>query len=486
MTSFRKTRYKAEFGDFQTPGELCRHICGLLCRRGVRPRSILEPNCGTGNFIAAALEVFPSVERAVGVEINPAHVAAAHSMFAASKCRAQIEVVQADFFSADWAGILQKLPDPLLVLGNPPWVTNAAVGTMRGSNLPQKSNTPRARGIEAITGKSNFDISEWMICRELEWIEDRNAVLAMLCKTAVARRACARTWQNGRFMKGADLYRVDASRYFGVAVDACLLVTAVSGGRRDFDCRVHAELQESRSYNVFGCRNGRLIADPECYERTRFLEGESPHVWRSGIKHDCSKVMVLEEVENGYRNGLGECADLETECLYPMLKSAEIADPAGFNPRRLMLVTQKSTGDDPGTVQFRAPKTWAYLMAHADLLDRRGSSVYRNRPRFSIFGVGDYAFAPWKVAISGLHKSLHFKVVGPFKGKPVVLDDTSYFLACHTREEAEFLAGLLNSDLAKDFFSATIFWDAKRPITAAILQRLDLIALAKKLSEEHN
>ena len=44
----------------------------------------------------------------------------------------------------------------------------------------------------------------------------------------------------------------------------------------------------------------------------------------------------------------------------------------------------------------------------------------------------------------------------------------------------EFLASILNSDAAKEFYNAFIFWDAKRPITADILKRLDLLKLAKQ------
>ena len=115
------------------------------------------------------------------------------------------------------------------------------------------------------------------------------------------------------------------------------------------------------------------------------------------------------------------------------------------------------------------------------MFSRRASSIYRDRPAFAIFGVGDYSFAPWKVAISGFYKKLAFVPVGPVNGKPVVFDDTSYFLPCETRQQAVFLAALLNSPVAQSFYSAFVFWDSKRPITAELLRRLDLRRLAKEL-----
>ena len=56
---------KAAFGDFQTPIDLADKICDLLHEVGVRPRSIVEPTCGEGNLLLAALERFPSSVRAL-------------------------------------------------------------------------------------------------------------------------------------------------------------------------------------------------------------------------------------------------------------------------------------------------------------------------------------------------------------------------------------------------------------------------------------
>jgi hypothetical protein len=72
-------------------------------------------------------------------------------------------------------------------------------------------------------------------------------------------------------------------------------------------------------------------------------------------------------------------------------------------------------------------------------------------------------------------------VVGPEADKPVVFDDTCYFVACTSRAEAELVAALLGSDIAAEFLAAFVFWDAKRPITVELLRRLDLRRLAGEL-----
>lgn len=456
----------------------------MLAGKGLVPASVLEPTCGEGNFLVAALQAFPRIKKAVGVDINPEHTARARAAAQSISGNCDVEIRQEDFFKADWDRVVGSLPEPLLVIGNPPWVTNAALGFLDGSNSPEKANFQNRRGIDAITGKSNFDISEWMLLKALDWVANKQAAIAMLCKTAVARKALHHAWKTGIPLAQADIYRIDAATHFGVAVDACLLVAVASSTSKSTECRIYESLSEHSMPTVMKYDNGRLLADEAMYHSWRHLEGSGRQTWRSGIKHDSAKVMELQELNGEYRNGLGESVSLERDYLYPMLKSSDIAKVSQPCPSRLMLVPQRFVGEDTNLIERRAPKTWAYLESHSELLQRRASSIYRNRPKFSIFGVGEYSFSPWKVAISGFYKDMNFVAIGPASGKPVVLDDTCYFMPCQTQAEAAAVAGMLNSQIAREFFSAFVFWDSKRPITVELLQRLDLVALAQELGIE--
>ncbi|HMV67338.1 MAG TPA: SAM-dependent methyltransferase, partial [Myxococcota bacterium] len=122
----------------------------------------------------------------------------------------------------------------------------------------------------------------------------------------------------------------------------------------------------------------------------------------------------------------------------------------------------------------RAPRAWAWLEAHRARLDARRSSIYRGRPPFSVFGLGPYTFAPWKVAISGMHKEPVFALVGPHGGRPVALDDTCYLLPFDDEAAARDAWERLRSPQAAAFLRARVFPDDKRPIRAELLQQLDL------------
>lgn len=472
---------RAAFGDFQTPLALARDVCALLRTAGQDPVSIIEPTCGQGHFVAAALDAFPHVRDLLCGDINEVYLREVERSVLPGRRLVRSRVLHGRFFELDWRQLLSTMEAPILIVGNPPWVTNAGLGVVGSDNRPDRSNAQGLAGIDAITGKSNFDISEWMLRRMLDWLNDRPATIAILCKTAVARKALIYAWTAGVPVTRASLHRIDAKASFGAAVDACLLVIEAAIGARSTVAGVFPDLRADAPESLMGFRDGRLIADERLWLRSRHLEaareGDGPR-WRSGIKHDCSKVMELSREGGCLANGLGEAVDIEDDYVFPLLKGSALAAAPERRSERWMIVPQRTTGDDTTLLASRAPKLWRYLVAHAEHLDRRASSIYRRRAPFCVFGVGQYSFASWKVAVAALYKRLDFKVIGPSDGRPVVFDDTSYFLACADREEAEFVARLMNSDAAREFFEASIFWDAKRPITVDLLHSLDLVKLA--------
>jgi hypothetical protein len=175
-------------------------------------------------------------------------------------------------------------------------------------------------------------------------------------------------------------------------------------------------------------------------------------------------------------NGFDEVVAIEQELLFPLLKSSDIANGVSC-PSRAVVVPQCALGEDIVVLRRRAPRAWRYLRSHRELLCARKSSIYRGQPDFSVFGVGPYSFAPWKVAISGLYKRYQPTLVGPHDGRAVMLDDTCYFLPFSDEKRARRACRALLSPIAREFFDARVFWDAKRPITKTLLQKLDLRAL---------
>jgi hypothetical protein len=471
-----KTATKIEFGDFQTPLPLAYEVCALIRRLGEDPEVVVEPTVGRGAFLVAAANVFPGA-RLNGWEINENYVARTKSALGSIDAAERSSITLQNFFSCDWETVLAGQKGRMLILGNPPWVTNSGVSAIEGTNVPIKENFLGLRGLAARTGKSNFDISEWMLIRLLQALRGRPASVAMLCKTATARKFLRYAWQNGGRVSTAALYRIDAAAHFDASVNACLLYlrTGLAG---PLEADIYPSLAAQEPLSRIGLAGKELVANICDYRALRHLEGSSLFRWRSGVKHDCASIMELRRTPEGsVENVEGERLDLEEDYLFPLLKCSDLAN-GRVVPKRLVIVTQRSVGDDTAGIAHRAPKTWNYLQKHSNRFLARKSSIYKGGVPYALFGIGEYAFAPWKVAVSGLHRSGRFQVVAPFIERPVFFDDASYYLSFEREEDARLVAEILNSDVCQRFLTALVFPDSKRPFTVDLLQRLNLAAIA--------
>ena len=56
-----KSIIREGYGDWQTSYEFAKSVCLYLKSRGITPEVIVEPTCGIGNFIAAAIDVFDTI-----------------------------------------------------------------------------------------------------------------------------------------------------------------------------------------------------------------------------------------------------------------------------------------------------------------------------------------------------------------------------------------------------------------------------------------
>lgn len=463
------------FGDFQTPSILVEQVLHILAQQNKPWTRLLEPTCGKGHFITGVLN-HPTfdIQEAHGVEIQAQYVERLN-------LPKTVHITHADIFLLDTAhDLMWQTEGDLLVLGNPPWVTNADI---HGDNYPPKNNLKGLVGLDAVTGASNFDIAESIILKLMLELQSQNPTIAMLCKTTVARNILQFAAQSNLPIEQMMMWRIDAKQAFGVSVDACLLYIDMQSNCHHYEMTVYASLNAVIPETIIGVNYGKLIADVS--HHTQMFDGKSPVVWRQGVKHDAASVMELTYQNNGWVNKLGNVVDIESEHIFPLCKSSDLFHDRTQSFNKGVIITQKTLGQDTTPLADTAPKLWSYLQQHQQIFDKRKSSIYRNRPAFSMFGIGDYTFAPYKVAISGLHKQFRFRLLQPIQGKPAIVDDTSYFIPCNTFEQAALLTVILNHAITQDFLNVIVFKDAKRPITKKRLQRLDLTAILAHIGEQN-
>lgn len=469
-----------EYGDYQTPPT----FASLVCRKlrdvySLSPQVVIEPTFGIGNFFNSIISTFTHIEALYGIELNNRYYSEAKKNLHSINHNIYTKLFNEDIFSFDFSEIKYNISKSkqILIIGNPPWATNTQLSSIKSYNLPMKDNFKGLSGLDAITGKSNFDIAEYIILQLLSEFKGYDCYIAMLCKNIVAKNIVRDMNKYSFCMSSIDMFTFDAFKIFGVSCDAGLLVIKLGNIKTSF-CNV---FDLNCSHNVkkqFGWINGMYYSDFSQYNSSLNLDGACPFEWRQGIKHDCSKVMELKQTGGNYINGLNEVFVFELgNHVYPLIKSSDIKTVEITQTRKYVIVPQKKVNEDTSLIQSLNPPLWRYLVQHESLLNSRKSIIYKNSPKYSIFGVGGYSFAKYKVGISGFYKEPVFALI--YGEHPIMLDDTCYFLSFDDFKEACITTALLNCKESISFLKSIAFLDSKRPYTKEILKRIDILKIAE-------
>ncbi len=449
---------KKEFGDYQTPIDFCYKVAEYIKQQGFADgvRAILEPTCGLGNFLRASVDVF-GCNNAYGIEINEDYAHASQKTIPSAK------IVIDSIFNVNTKQICGK--NDVLIIGNPPWATNANLSY----NLPEKINFKGLRGIDALMGASNFDICEYIILQLLNEYKDTNSTICMLCKTSVARNVILEIDRNKISYDRIEMLNFNSNKVFGISAAACVLIIKLSPQTNKTS--VVCDIKEFDN----GTLVDTLVVDNSTLKslNTKIdLEGICQMTWRSGVKHDCNKVMELDLKNGELVNKQKNLVDIEDDLVFPLVKSSAFKKPILTDFAKYVIVTQTKPKQDTTYIKDLYPRTWKYLNDNIGFFGDRKSIIYKTSAPFSMFGIGDYSFAPYKVGLSGFYKKPLFCLL--HSDKPVMADDTAYFLAFEDYNIAYAMMLLLNSKTVQDFLLSIAFLDNKRPYTVKLLSRLDL------------
>lgn len=476
-----------EWGDIQTPNRLVEKVYQILVDANIDPDIIIEPTSGTGSFILNAPRFFRNLKLIYGVEIQKQHIWCSafkiiRKMLDQKKHSYTIRLIHDDIFKHEFdQDILNSNQSTILIVGNPPWITISELSSLNSNNLPLKSNIKGFKGFDALTGKSNFDITETIIIKLIKLFSNSKGKIAFLCKNTVVRNILKETNNSNLKISNIRALNFRAKEYFGKICNASLFVADFTQSKNDTFCSI-ADLEEpDKIIRKFGWFKDHFVSDIEKYKLYSQFEGQFPFNWRQGIKHDCASILELQLASDGKLiNKSNEVVDVEDELVYPLLKGSSLRKLYARDISRRLILTQTKLSEDTNKIKEMYPKTWQYLMKNKKAFSKRKSRVFQGKPAFSIFGVGDYVFSPYKVALAGFYKKPIFTFVAPKNGKPVLFDDTCYYLSFQNYSEALFTCTVLNTNTIIDFLKSIVFIDSKRPFTKEVLMRINFAHLVKK------
>jgi len=407
-----------------------------------------------------------------------------------------------------WARIIKNAFAPLFnnefdyVAGNPPWVNWESLpeNYRRDTfNLWQEHKLFSYKGFEAILGKAKDDISILMLYVAMDKYLKKGGKLGFLITQSVFKTAGAgqgfRRFQLGNgepiqvqhvddmvelqpfegasnrtsvvvLQKGRPtkypmpsyLYWRKTARGKSVAVDSSLDDVLQMTQRKQFAAEPVDEKHPTSPW---------LTGKPRAIKAARNVLGQSDYVAHAGCYTGGANGVYWVDIVDKRPNGLVVISNItegakrkveniqmaiEDDLLYPLSRGRDVkrwhAEPSSH-----ILVTHlpemrlNAIPEDEMKTDY--PKTYLYLKRFE--VELRERAAYRryfrsDDPFYSMFDVGDYTFAPYKVVWTRIG-TIEAAVVDTLDGKSIIPQETITLVACTTKEEAHYIASLVNSSI---------------------------------------
>lgn len=220
-----------------------------------------------------------------------------------------------------------------------------------------------------------------------------------------------------------------------------------------------------------------LTARPKALKAIRKVLGKSDYEAHEGVNTGGANgvywvevvmkrpdgLFVVQNLTEGGRIRVEEVTEpIEPDLLYPLLRGRDVGRWKA-EPSALILLTHEQgmrlNAIPEKELQMRYPCTYSYLKQFEPVLRQRAAfkryftrnegsgKVTETGPFYSMFDIGDYTFAPWKVVWREQASRMTASIIGTFDDKPVVPDHKLMLVDCESQGEAHFVCALLNSTL---------------------------------------
>jgi SAM-dependent methyltransferase len=434
-----------------------------------------------------------------------------------------------------WARIIKNAFAPLFmgefdfIAGNPPWVNwEALPQEYREATAPlwQKYNLFEHTGLRARLGSAKDDISVLMTYVAIDkYLKDKGKLCFVITQTLFKTKGGGegfRRFQLGKNGTPFNVLQVDDMTDllpFDSATNRTAVFLAQKGektkypvdytvwkkkekGAIDLDYSWQ-EVQENtivrylKAESIDGSLQGSWIsAKPKALKAIKSALGKAAYQGRAGITTWLNGVYwgTIKESQNGNLvifSNLGEVGrtevvsvanEIEVDLIFPLLRGREI-ERWNTTPDTYVIVPQDqyqpSKGISMKIFESKYPKCLEYFsIFEYQLRDRSGYKKYlepNGEPFYSLYNVGKYTFAPYKVAWKALASGssasvISSTIVGKIH-KPVVPDHNVIFVPFQNEDEAHFFCALMNTSITSFiitgyvamFFSAHVLDNIKIP-----------------------
>lgn len=407
-----------------------------------------------------------------------------------------------------WARIIKNAFAPLFmgefdfIAGNPPWVNwEALPQEYRDAtvHLWQKYDLFEHKGLRARLGSAKDDISVLMTYVAIDkYLKDKGKLCFVITQSLFKTKGGGegfRRFQLGKNGMTFNVLQVDDMvelQPFDSATNRTAVFLAQKGdktnypvdyvvwkkkekGTIDLDL-TWEELQQKtvvrylKAQSIDGTLQGSWIsAKPKALKTIKNVIGNSYYKARAGTCTWLNGVYWGEtkQSENKlgvtFQNSADEGStisrletEVEEEIVFPLLRGREVVRWHGKSNYSVLIphdIKQPSKGIPLGTFERRFSNAFAYFKKfEANLVQRSGYKKYLHpagEPFYSIYNIGPYTFAPYKVVWKEQSSPFQCVVISSHNGKVIVPDHKLMLIPFNDEIEAHYVCAVLNSTISQ-------------------------------------
>ncbi|MBU7017263.1 MAG: N-6 DNA methylase [Theionarchaea archaeon] len=214
------------------------------------------------------------------------------------------------------------------------------------------------------------------------------------------------------------------------------------------------------------------------------------------IDQKTPSTIEIENVTDGMKKKVKKIkTTIEDFFVYPLIKSRHVGKwkMKGYGYTLQMQDPVKRVGLNEKWVKEHFPKTYGYLKEFNSILLHRKAYIKfmksRNVPFYTMYNVGIYTYAPYKVVWNRMGSSISACVIStvhdPYLGEKIVLpENVLAFIPTETEDEAHYICSIMNSSIT-DMILRAIAGGTKSFGTPRIVRDTIKIPLYEKDNELH-
>ncbi len=465
-------------GEYYTPNWLAEHVLDQVGYDGDPACRLLDPACGTGIFLLAAIRrirrrsqsaevpVRSVLANIVGMDLNPVAVLSAGANYLMA-LGGLYETGELDMPVLLRDSILDTCGEPAepfnVVVGNPPWIAWDSLPTRyREATRPlwQRYGLFSLSANEARHGGGKKDLAMLMLYAAADrYLQHRGRLGMVVTQTVFQTRSAGDGFR--RFQLGCDgsplrviqvddlggvqpfagatnrtativlekgeptIYPVPYVKWSPQRGGVSLQTDGKAAGAVQQQCWARPVDPQSPGspWMVVPSDTGEIedLIGPSDYQAHLGANtaGANGVFWVEVVARTTGGVLIRNVPSAGKRSIPAIECELETGLLYPLIRWGDVERFAAL-PRLAILLTQDTTrrrGIDDVTMQRCYPKTLEYLRQFEDLLGRRVAyrRYQQEGPFWSMYNVGPYTLSPTKVVWRRMDRRIRASVIEPFE-----------------------------------------------------------------------